>query len=466
MGHKTSINGSEDYWSFGASYSAWEIESRKYKAFDDIKNLINLPSNSNLKDRFGDQTIWEHLENKEIILKAVSFQGRILEFASFKLQNDKEVVIQAVTNHGSALKFASESLQQDADVLSRTEYFYKHHAFENAVTEYDYELILKHIPECYPYDKYRKIASMVVEKHNGRLLRYLQPKCHADKELIKIALTAGGHDNAMYILEFSALNDFEQWILWNDKDLALFALRINGMVLNYISDELKQDNDILRLAHSYFIERIFFTRVLVHDDIKSLLYDFYYTYGFPDEMYKDIALRMTQKFGCAAYGHLKEWLQKDRYIAMVTLRTDGTMTIPDSLKNDAEVQKAALDGIWNNHDYLWFDKTEYQVKWVRKIVLGRASIEKNIIHEAADHGLRWDQGMEELVRSNPALLQFRNNMTGLLPFMTFAADYQKAIRLWYQPPSEYKSISKPLETLYEMIRMNPNVVKLYNCNEP
>ncbi|MBF0266230.1 MAG: DUF4116 domain-containing protein, partial [Gammaproteobacteria bacterium] len=52
----------------------------------------------------------------EIVLAAVSGDGRALEFVSKALQSDKEVVLTAVKQNGIAIKYASRELQEDMEI--------------------------------------------------------------------------------------------------------------------------------------------------------------------------------------------------------------------------------------------------------------------------------------------------------------------------------------------------------------
>ena len=49
-------------------------------------------------------------DNKEYVLKAVSEQGKLLEWASDSLRDDEEVVKTALENDGEAMEFASDRL--------------------------------------------------------------------------------------------------------------------------------------------------------------------------------------------------------------------------------------------------------------------------------------------------------------------------------------------------------------------
>jgi hypothetical protein len=56
-------------------------------------------------------------DDKDVVLAAVTKNGKALKFASVRLQNDKDVVLAAVTQNGKALEFASVRLQNDKDVV-------------------------------------------------------------------------------------------------------------------------------------------------------------------------------------------------------------------------------------------------------------------------------------------------------------------------------------------------------------
>ena len=60
-----------------------------------------------LKKDFG------RISYKELMLKAVSMDGRLLILASEELRNDREVILRAVQNDTTAIDFASETLLND-----------------------------------------------------------------------------------------------------------------------------------------------------------------------------------------------------------------------------------------------------------------------------------------------------------------------------------------------------------------
>ena len=54
---------------------------------------------------------------REVVMKAVSEDGRALEHASLELRGDREIVMRAVTEHGFALKHAAKDLMGDREVV-------------------------------------------------------------------------------------------------------------------------------------------------------------------------------------------------------------------------------------------------------------------------------------------------------------------------------------------------------------
>ena len=51
-------------------------------------------------------------DNRDYVLKAVSENGKLLEFADAELQNDREIAFTAVKNNPEALEFVSLNLKK------------------------------------------------------------------------------------------------------------------------------------------------------------------------------------------------------------------------------------------------------------------------------------------------------------------------------------------------------------------
>lgn len=61
--------------------------------------------------------IKEKYNDREYVLKAVSEQGSLLDYADESLKDDKYVVLAAIENNPEALEFASDRLKDDKEVV-------------------------------------------------------------------------------------------------------------------------------------------------------------------------------------------------------------------------------------------------------------------------------------------------------------------------------------------------------------
>ena len=61
--------------------------------------------------------IKEKYNDRDYVLKSVSEQGALLDFADDSLKDDKEIVLAAIENNPEALEFASDRLKEDREVV-------------------------------------------------------------------------------------------------------------------------------------------------------------------------------------------------------------------------------------------------------------------------------------------------------------------------------------------------------------
>jgi general stress protein YciG len=157
--------------------------------------------------------------DKEVIMEAVRQNGRALPYASEELKRDREVVMVAVKNNGIALQFASEELKDDLEVLieavqsdSKAGYFFSDE-MKRLV-----ESLSTYYPDVNLLDLLNKMASFtkptVLEevKRNGCFLQCVTR---------------------------SFKSDF---------DIVLAAVSQDGMALEYASDELQANDEIVKIA--------------------------------------------------------------------------------------------------------------------------------------------------------------------------------------------------------------------------
>lgn len=133
--------------------------------------------------------------DKDVVLIAVTNNGRALQYASETLRTDKEVVLAAVTNYAAALEYASNALKSDVEVV------------EAAV------------------------------KNNGLALVHSSDLLKADTNIVTIAIKANG----------SAL-EYATDEIRRDKKMVLLAVENNPSSLKFAMDGLREDKDCLHAA--------------------------------------------------------------------------------------------------------------------------------------------------------------------------------------------------------------------------
>jgi len=196
--------------------------------------------------------------DKEIVLKAIKSGGVDFQYASEALRADREVVLAAVNNTGNALKYASKKLRADREIV------------DVAVSENP--LAVKFASEELRAD--RKLMSQLVQV-NGVALTYASKDLQADRDLVVEAVKSNS-----YVLKFlseEAQNDNElQATLENmrsqhtrrsaerqfpvttvtedghdlsdDRDFILRKVEENGLILEFASDELRNDPEVVLTA--------------------------------------------------------------------------------------------------------------------------------------------------------------------------------------------------------------------------
>jgi uncharacterized lipoprotein YbaY len=159
---------------------------------DSIKRslIVNLEQDGILLKKLPD-----FQDNHDIVLAAVSNDGRALEFASSDIRDNHDIVSAAVRQNGKALQFASLDLRNNRDIVLA------------AVRQYGFAL---------------HNASATIQNNNG---------------IVLVAVSQDG-----WALKFASTN------LQNDHEIVLAAVRQDGDALKYASTNLQNDPEILLAA--------------------------------------------------------------------------------------------------------------------------------------------------------------------------------------------------------------------------
>ncbi len=159
-----------------------------------------------------------NMSDKATVLTLVKKNGMALEQASAELKNDSEVVLAAVEQDpkGRPLQFASAELRRDKDFVRKTmdvNSYSIEFASEELLADRDF---MEAIPQ---------------EDHPDAWT-------HASKEL---------RDNKEFILKHTTANRFNRVSgkLRADKDVVLYAMRLDGRDLQFASVELCDDSEVV-----------------------------------------------------------------------------------------------------------------------------------------------------------------------------------------------------------------------------
>ena len=172
----------------------------------------------------------EIINDKELLMKAVSFDSYNLRFANEELRNDKEFGLIAAKNNDVINPFSS-SFEYVGDKLKNDDEFIR-------------EAIRINPGAVLPYIKDSKVANdkefiLKVFDDYHYIFEYLSDKLKNDKDVVLKAI------------EFNpeTFKDAGK-TMKNDKEVVLRAIRKDPMLLEYVSDDLKNDKNIVLEAVS------------------------------------------------------------------------------------------------------------------------------------------------------------------------------------------------------------------------
>ena len=172
-------------------------------------------------------------DDREVVLAAVNDFGGALRYASRVLQADREVVLTAVSNFGYALNYASPELKNDREVVLT--------ALSNNSVAYkfgSYELYIEFKNKT--HEQINELLNFERKQKNQRSQPRSQPRSQQKSpqrlELLDIMSRAGCELRRCYP-ETRA-----------DREVVLTAVTNNGLALQYASPELRADREVVLTA--------------------------------------------------------------------------------------------------------------------------------------------------------------------------------------------------------------------------
>lgn len=215
----------------------------------------------------------EIINNKEYLLELISINDLVIRYASSQLQDDYEIIEAGVKKNGYAIFYASERLQQDFNLISLAIETYpililnfadkfkknKELIIKGCCHKLDMVIYLKDNNEYFSMNDRTFVLELLTSLKDYALLfqnpaivyECLNDELKNDVEILKLIC-----DQSPRFREGHLPTE-----IVNTKENALYLLSDSYSIYNYLSDEIKKDEDILnlletkyRFAYSLYLE--------------------------------------------------------------------------------------------------------------------------------------------------------------------------------------------------------------------
>ena len=202
--------------------------------------------------QFIDQKIKNDLE---FFKRAAAINGFFLEFGGLNVKNDYEIALEAVKENGIAIYFASEELQKNETLIyaainngAGTKILSKELSTKDNLT-----LALLNLPDPFQKNSNQRYCSisnasptlkddkefcLFAVKSDGSNVQYISDRLLEDSELIEEAFANSRGSNLFFLdHRLSVFND--------KKELVLKLIKNGAAPLDYVSNNLKDDIDVV-----------------------------------------------------------------------------------------------------------------------------------------------------------------------------------------------------------------------------
>ena len=241
------------------------ILNNKYK--DNYSKILKTII-KDFEDNSYDIIINNSYEN--LVLMAVSYDGSILKYVSFDLQNNEEIVYTAVSDYGRALKYANTDLQNNKEIVLNC---IRQDAFAIIYASIDLQNDKEFILECIQQNEYilqviffNVIVNKDILQNDITKFKNDITKFKNDKEIV----LKGVKQNGLF-LQFTNIE------LQYDKEIVLEAVKQNGLSLEYVNENFRSNKEIVLEAVKQNIVALKFASISLKNnkDINQLLHDKY-----------------------------------------------------------------------------------------------------------------------------------------------------------------------------------------------
>jgi hypothetical protein len=341
----------------------------------------------------------EYFSNKSslytyIIKKIILINVNIIKYASDEIKNDPSIMLYVVSKVGTLLDYGSDTIKDNEDIVRRA---IKCVHSEGAAFQYasnrlrnNFEITIMAIEQdanliVYASDVVRNDPDIMeyVVSHNGLLLEFGSDEIKNNDMIVLIAVQCLESNGCPF--------EFASDRLRGDFNITMEAITLNSDMLKFASDELKDNELIVRTANSIAnaSDRLRNDYNLLLDIIQFNPFEIY----FASESLKDnpsiinaaiLRNSLTLEFA-------SDRLRGDRQIVNIAVISNGLVLeyVSDSLRNDFDIVKNA---VLSNGKSLEFASDKLQNN--RDIVSAAVSNDGRAL-KYASNSLRDDLGIVE-----------------------------------------------------------------------
>ncbi|MDY6072143.1 MAG: DUF4116 domain-containing protein [Bacilli bacterium] len=297
--------------------------------------------------------------DKEFVGKMIDLDEKNISKIDLKLFYDVDFIIDKIKNNLNLLEFFPIQIKNDKKLINQL--------IDKLISFYNYDFndisqknrffisLLKNnkntfILECYPEILNNELFLEEAIKVNSNIYAYLPQKYKNDYHLTYIALYIAYHN---YEID-NIINFVDKKILY-DKNFALSLVDISPCFIEYLSDELRNDVDIVYKVGSkspYYLRYAGKIALSNVDLIKKMIKKNYNSYLYIDSSLKnDVSLAlMAVNAGFSNYSFLSDSLKTNEKIINSYLL--NSISFEDGFENvikinDKEIAKDLISKNWN-----------------------------------------------------------------------------------------------------------------------
>jgi hypothetical protein len=258
----TCIQNNYNDWGWGCYISYDNFECDELKEFYEYmpKNLIDneefVLELLKIKGYFMIYLPDKYKNNKNMALIALKESGYIYNYLSKDLQEDKEIFITAYCHSevdGIIIFNAPDKFSRDIKFIIELDKY----KLENSDTILD-DTMLSFIPRyVHPlnniYFNNKENVKLILE-YNYNFFKYISDELKEDKDIIIFALNNG--------VPFYEIPEK----LKEDKDVVITALKINGLLLKLIPEKFKKNKEVVQVAIQQNILALYYASIEIKND--------------------------------------------------------------------------------------------------------------------------------------------------------------------------------------------------------